>query len=121
MHSMFESLPAPVLESMTDLDKCVLKLVMDWMGSDPSHSLEMQGKTLGETVRPSICRNLADNSWFIKIEQREWSSYSKTNWWKGRAYRNSYEHPLKVVAEMILEHWTNAMDPEATTEYEGGV
>lgn len=121
MRTMFDTIPAPVLESMTELDKVVLKLVMDWMLKDPYLSLEMQGPTLGETVRPSICRNLADNSWFIKIEVREWSSYSRTQWWKGRAYRNSYEHPLKVVSEMILEHWTNSMDPEATTEYEGGV
>lgn len=119
MQSMLDTIPQPVLESMTELDKEVLKLVCEWMIADAALSIERQGQTLGGCVRPSICRNLADQSWFIKIEQREWSSYSKTNWWRGRAYRNSYEHPLKVVSEMVLEHFRN-VNSEETTEYMGG-
>lgn len=115
------TIPAPVLESMTELDKAVLIMVCQWMNQDPTFSVEMQGQNLGG-VRPCIARNVSDNTYFIKVETREWSMYSKTNWWKGRAYRNSYEHPIKVVSEMIMEHWVNAaqVNLDETTEYTGG-
>ncbi len=120
--NFLHSLPEQVAAQFSETDQEVIRLICAWAIQDPNLSTEMQGRTIREFSRPSICRNMSTNSWFVKIETKEWSSYSHTNWWRGRAWRNSYEHPLKVLGEMLTEAFENAKtDPDETTEYMGGV